>query len=134
MTTVRDHFAVQALVGMLQTYLAKDEETWRVFDKRGWAKEAYEWADVMLGVRRNEEGVTITVRDYFAVRALVGLLQSPMYEEAWYEFDKRCWAKEAYEWADAMLAVGRNEEGVTIIGRDSLPSRHSSACSGRPRR
>jgi hypothetical protein len=58
----------------------------------------------------------ITVRDYFAAQALVGMLlsHSPMDEAAWLVFDKRCWAEAAYAWADAMLTVGRSEEGEAV--------------------
>jgi hypothetical protein len=42
------------------------------------------------------------------------LSRSLMDEEAWRVFEKRNWAQAAYAWADAMLAVGRSEEGEAV--------------------
>jgi hypothetical protein len=91
-----------------------NEEACSVFVKRCWTKEAYARTDAMLALGRPEEGLAITVRDCFVAQALVGLLQWPMYAETWREFDERHWVQAGFEWADAMLAVSRSEEGEAV--------------------
>ncbi len=63
-------------------------------------------------VERDEKGVLhgypissagMTLRDYFAAKALGGFAQASMNND--WPYNSEAMAKEAYEWADAMIAA-----------------------------
>lgn len=77
--------------------MPKTPRSQQAFPRAGWG---FAYRDEGYEIENSVEGMEL--RDYFAIKALNGMLSSPPIVDRT-QVDKKKWARIAYQWADAMM-------------------------------